>query len=390
MTIQQANAKPSEHLAKVQGKARGGRGLARAQEVLDVVVKLMAPVAVIGGAWLGHQYQQTMQASQLLTQREQSDTQIRAEMFKAITEKLVGTNGKEAPQPAERAVFAELLALNFHEHIELRPLMVKVDKDLLEQTQQPGRTPEQMQATVDQRYELRSAAKRVRDRQIAMLVEEGHPDRQLTLGEQVGAWVTKLVPGARAAQAGDSSQRGRLRHVGIRFFTGPMLGKDSAAPTECDVPPEAGGNVHANEPYIDASPDGLDSIAIIATRAKWDTEEFTLRVKTMGSPSAALKPDRAPVADDAASPRVAPYGAEGITFEVNDFDFPLTDNTLLASGARYSIFVDKVCPAAKPGDAAAIKLGLLWFPSDYYPARERPTNRRQLAEYLGLNMRPAR
>ena len=63
------------------------------------------------------------------------------------------------------------------------------------------------------------------------------------------------------------------------------------------------------------------------------------------------------------------------------FDFPLTDNTLLADGTRFSLAIDKVDPNEK---TATIQL--VWFPQDYFSARERPTNYRELRQKLGLTL----
>jgi len=76
------------------------------------------------------------------------------------------------------------------------------------------------------------------------------------------------------------------------------------------------------------------------------------------------------------------------SFEVSWFDFPFTDNTLQADGNRYAVFIDRVCKDAnaKPEDEPnAVRLGLLYFPKDYYPSRERPVSYKQLNDKLGLS-----
>jgi hypothetical protein len=64
------------------------------------------------------------------------------------------------------------------------------------------------------------------------------------------------------------------------------------------------------------------------------------------------------------------------------FDFPFTDNTLLADGTRFSLAIDKV-----DSEKETATIQLVWFPQDYFSARERPTNYRQLREKLGLTLR---
>jgi hypothetical protein len=71
------------------------------------------------------------------------------------------------------------------------------------------------------------------------------------------------------------------------------------------------------------------------------------------------------------------------SFEVTWFDFPFTDNTLQADGSRYAVFIDEISkdPEDEPN---AVRLGLLYFPKDYYPSRERPVRYKDFSEKLGL------
>jgi hypothetical protein len=76
-----------------------------------------------------------------------------------------------------------------------------------------------------------------------------------------------------------------------------------------------------------------------------------------------------------------------VEFEATLFDFPLTDNTQLWSGSRYAVFIDRICPdpdSDEKGGSYVVKLSLMWFPKDYFPPRERPTNYRDLREKLNL------
>ena len=54
-------------------------------------------------------------------------------------------------------------------------------------------------------------------------------------------------------------------------------------------------------------------------------------------------------AEDAVAARNnAPTGATMVNFQVTWFDFPLTDNTLLSTGARFAFFIDRVCKKIPP------------------------------------------
>jgi hypothetical protein len=363
-----------------------------AKDGLELAPKLAAPAAVIVAALLAQSFQSSMTVSQMLSQREQSDTQIRAEMFKAITERLLESHGNEAPE--RKAVFTELLALNFHEHIELKPLLVEVDNALLEKRKQAGLTKQQIAVVDGQREEMRSVARRVRARQTALLERAAPPERTW------GAW----APWARAAEAERKFQDGDLRFIGVRFSgaRAPEFSGAADAPppplgvVACDVPKEEGYNVCALEPVIENTPDDKGAIAVSLTGADWDRQTFTVLVKR----SARFDPTKLPPADGSAAGEPAPpcgtdqkdrsqsardstAGSSVLEFQTSWFDFPLTDNTLLSTGSRYAIYVDQVCYDRNRG-VKAVKLGLLWFPRDYFPARERPTNYRQLREKLRL------
>ena len=59
----------------------GPKGHQRLREWVDLLAKLSAPAVVILGALLAHKFQESMTMATLLSQREQSDTSIRAEMW---------------------------------------------------------------------------------------------------------------------------------------------------------------------------------------------------------------------------------------------------------------------------------------------------------------------
>jgi len=82
-------------------------------------------------------------------------------------------------------------------------------------------------------------------------------------------------------------------------------------------------------------------------------------------------------------------------FELSWFDFPLTDNTLLADGTRFAIVLDQVYDTngrfndahvenAVPDATRRARVNIIWFPKDYIAARERPTNYREFRRSLGL------
>jgi hypothetical protein len=394
------NTEPDTHAATAEARQTPGSaespkepGSRKANLQLFADIAFKATLA-LGGGYFGHEFQQSMQTSQLLTQREQSDTQIRAEMFKAITDKLFGPKGKSPQNSAEQAVFTELLALNFNEHIEIKPLMIDVDKRLAEgevASNRPKKVRDEMSA---QRTNLRVTAAVVRNRQVARIVS-AETEASQPLEKKIAAWFTRLLPGAHAAQAESPIARNQhLRYVAIRYADAARSSTTEATSGgDCSVPDNQGQTLTERGTVREESPDKLTSLAIRALPSPdWDSRRFIIQVEPDIHPAARESTRKSGIAGDsrAATDRIAtitrtgtaPNAAVsqvGVTFAVTDFDFPLTDNTLLSNRTRYSFTLEAVCPAEQ-----MVKLGLLWFPSDYYPAHERPTNRKQLASYLDL------
>src|SRR5688572_7676364 len=76
-------------------------------------------------------------------------------MFRELVSPVVGNTGEMVDEPERLALLAELLALNFHEHFELGPLLMYVDELPGQETQNRNR--------------LRSIGRRVVSRQLAVL-----------------------------------------------------------------------------------------------------------------------------------------------------------------------------------------------------------------------------
>ena len=365
----------------------------RLREWVDLLAKLSAPAVVILGAFLAHKFQESMTMATLLNQREQSDTSIRAEMFKAITDRLLGDKAGKL-EPDRQAVFAELLALNFHEHIELKPLMQEVDLDLSKKLAQAN-TDGEREAYKLKLNELQSVARRVRVRQTALLY---HPDQgRLETAPRLASWVPSWVPWL-GTERNEHAESGLLRMISVRF-EGARYGTSSAKKTRCDVDekpshgePE-GYNVCAQEFITDRAPGGRMALTLSVDDADWNRQSFMLSVKpkSIQQPSGEDSPSLGPAGactapvhgqSDSGTAVVATTGGSAVRFETTWYDFPLTDNTQLADGSRYAVFIDDVCPEDK-----TVRLALLWFPHDYFPARERPTNYHDLRAKLGLGAR---
>src|SRR6186997_571452 len=135
---------------------------------LDVAMKLTVPLGAIVAAWLANHFEQNRANLQLINQREQAESSLRATMFGQLIAPIAGPDGSNADtDPVRYAVLAQLLTLNFHEHFELKPLLQDADDRL---SKYAGAI--EPAAVLKARGNLREAAHRVIQRQIAQLWDD--------------------------------------------------------------------------------------------------------------------------------------------------------------------------------------------------------------------------
>ena len=166
----------------------------------------MTAIVALAGTYLTTRINEENNLRDTINQREQAESALRTSMFRELVSPVVGNTGAMVDEPQRLALLAELLALNFHEHFELGPLLTYVDE-------LPG------QATQD-RNRLRSIGRRVVSRQLAVLgpAEDAAPGAQCsTERTDVDIWLTSdaseaSMRGKRASSLqGDDSTR--LLHV---------------------------------------------------------------------------------------------------------------------------------------------------------------------------------
>jgi hypothetical protein len=104
-----------------ESKNSAGRTRRDVQFWLDVVMKLTVPLGAIVAAVLANHFEQNRSSLQLINQREQAESSLRATMFGQLISPVAGKEGNQDIDPIRYAVLAQLLTLNFHEHFELRP-----------------------------------------------------------------------------------------------------------------------------------------------------------------------------------------------------------------------------------------------------------------------------
>jgi hypothetical protein len=295
---------------------------------LDVAMKLTVPLGAIVAAALANHFEQNRANLQLINQREQAESSLRATMFGQLITPIAGPGDSGAEtDPVRYAVLAQLLTLNFHEHFELKPLLQDADDRL---SKYKGSVASE--AILQARSNLRQAAHRVIQRQIAQL------------------WDDRITPCNPAARMETTFQ----------FVSDPDL-EDSFA--------QAGESATVLVPskslktFVISSPDCRDKLSIVFDKPDFSAERVHVLI-TPASPTAADTDYR-------------------FDFDLTSFAFPFTDNALLPTENRFAFFIKDVSQLDDTGTSKIMRVGLRWFPQNYYPPTERPTDYKEFRRALG-------
>lgn len=298
---------------------------------LDVVMKLTVPVGAIVAAWLANHFEQNRSNLQLINQREQAESSLRATMFGQLIAPIAGPEGGSDLDPIRYAVLAELLTLNFHEHFELKPLLQDAD-DRLSSYKGTAATPA---ALAEARSDLRAAAHRVIQRQIAQLWDD-----------EVG----KCTPSA-------------TMEATFQFVSDPDLEDSFSQSTDGTTLLVPSRELKT---FAVSSPDCRDTLSIVFAKPDFTSE----RVHVLITPATSTTAE-------------TDYRFD---FDLTSFAFPFTDNALLPNGNRFAFFVKDVSELDDTGAIKIMRVGLRWFPQNYYPPTERPTDYKEFRKALGSSV----
>ena len=152
----------------------------KSRDWIDILAKLLPGIgAIIAGIFIPlviHINAERNRSNQLYTEivskREMADTELRAKMFENLIKCFFGSTSKQKTDK-EKLTLLRLLALNFHEFFDLKPLFEELESELEE----------------GDRYRLREIAKEIAGKQEAMLshIKEGMVfERVLYEGEENG------------------------------------------------------------------------------------------------------------------------------------------------------------------------------------------------------------
>src|SRR5437868_12789792 len=111
------------------------RQRSRILDWVEALAKLVGASAVVLVALFANSLQSRLTGVSIQSQREQAESQLRASMFSSLITPISGPQTGDRPMPADREVIlTELLALNFNENFEMKPLMEDAIKRLATET----------------------------------------------------------------------------------------------------------------------------------------------------------------------------------------------------------------------------------------------------------------
>jgi len=317
----------------------------RILEALEVLAKLIGASAVLVVALFANSLQSKLTGVSIQSQREQAESQLRAGMFSSLISP-IGGSISDKPMPADRELLlAELLALNFNENFEMKPLMEDAVRRIVEEKGKKTKDGK------DPREPLWSIARRISERQKAAIgrewaaSESARTSRVSAMAALFSSWKSD------AATAGPGC-------------TAYYLNLDARIETHADpVVPDADCQVSAAfRDFVDLkSPDGNYTLRMVASNPNWDDQ--TIKVSSQSF----LAKQTAP------RPTDTQY-----VFDLTWLDLPLTDNTLLPDGNRYAAYMRSFY-----NDFQTVSVTVMWFPRSYFTPRERPLNYSEVQELWG-------
>jgi hypothetical protein len=128
---------------------------------LDVILKVLTPVTVgLVGILISHNLDETRRSqedyriyTQLMSSREQAESALRKDMFKSIIGAFLGAE-KDKLEIEDQVVNLELLAYNFHESLNLKPLFHNLVKQIEKKTQANNRDLREVQSKGQDRQKI--------------------------------------------------------------------------------------------------------------------------------------------------------------------------------------------------------------------------------------------
>jgi len=350
------------------------------REWLDTAAKFLAAGAGIAAIYVANSFQASLSTTNLVNQREEAESNLRATMFGNLIRPLISSDVKEGPPVDQELLLAELLALNFHENFEFKPLLIHLNDRL--------KTDPKIRDRQTKQKELLTIAHRVIQRQES-LVTRLDQNRTRSLKNSSNSCTTNIIilPSGQTERPKNPDDYGALENAlcsetvivraGIRESR-TIVSPDQQTKVEIEI-----GNINTRENRLDVHwTIASTSPAQPASGKAADFSEFS-------SPRNSNEDTRPRIynrvdgfqfkknrtAAETALLETIKTKPEALdrNFSVSWFDFPMTDYTLLRDGTRLALYLDEFKTNERT-KIEFVRLKLLWFPRDFFSPRERPTS----------------
>lgn len=257
--------------------------------------------------------------TEMMGRREQSDTDLRREMFKSILDTFVIKDPKLArgQQLRQQVLNLELLAYNFHESLDIAPLFKDVRSRIPEAKKGPN---------AELRERLEKVAREVIERQLTLVADTGTVE--------LGAAEPEKIAGQKA-----------YVRFGSRMVSNPTLKSEEGAPRLCLSMTSADGVKHYRQFRLE--------IMNIDSRSR------ELQVQLYASKALNEADCRRADLDLIDNQEV------DASFWVGLFDFPMIDNTRLTQNERCAISLTEFTPDM-------LRIGLAYFSASRAGLKDKP------------------
>jgi len=308
---------------------------------------------------LSKQQQDTHLYTELMANREESESNLRKDMFTTILKDFFGSSQNQQALShkaiEDRLLKLELLAQNFSESLSLHPLFAQLNRDIDKSENYADVDGEDQQEDLadDYKSRLRSLARLVASRQIATIQSNENDVRTLYLsiddirkrGNQFH-WPNDVYD-----PNGDSLAQNRQEEILAQIANEQCLSLGRSY-TKVNM-------IFSRLHEIDRTVD-----------VEMTIETQRLRPDVIHSKDALCVPNAIPPED------FLPDGGRNrsIKFNLDFFNFPLIDNTLLDGDNRLAVVLTNFKPKNNnEHPAGLVEVKLLLFPSRYAARRDKPS-----------------
>jgi len=335
------------------GPARRKDRWDKAEIVLRPVGGLLTAIAIATIGFLGSNYFEKKQATEtnlrlyteLMNKREEAENTLRTDMFGKIFEAFLSPSGAasgtedELEQLNDEILSIDLIARNFHEFLDIKPLFRNV---LLNTVRMERRLKRASYGSPSDSPDAEKTIRRLSRKKEHLVNIAGRIiDKQLEVLEEAGQVMTLRIPFERVCT--DKSIR---TYASNDYCYKPGTQKTArlALPRTRDGA-RGGAPVRAFTLYVErAYPDWrMARVKVTAIEQDVAREEY---------------PD-----------------VDTKTFWVGAFDFPMVDNTYLSPDERYTVVVDGL-------DEDAMVIKLVYFPASYAGLREKSYYHQKVVQQL--------